>query len=497
MKLKHTLLALGAAAALGAAGSAHAIAFQGYYDDTPAGNKATGLEVRENGAGHALVLPYFNAQGNTKTDLNITNDDHSHGKAVRVHVRGAANGDILKSFTVLLAPYETWPLSIEPNGGAAPRISSSHPACVFTDGNGTRGRLNEPLSLDNLAPYISQSAKVRHAGEGYIEFITMADIKASATLDNIKSRDCGALNELVRAFPTDDAEPDAKAAGLTPPQGRLSGLWFVINQDNWTAYSGRMTAIRATGNTDYALAYINFFPQRSAAEIAAGSENEKLAWEWFFAGVEEEHGGIYGGIRAGGWSAVPNLAAMQLVDWVGTEKQISAIGKALNRSNEYENDFVSDPTGVVPMLTDWVMSNPLQRYYAYVDYGKSAAEAKVVEADYSGYERYDMKGSLKDTKDMGPMLCGSADMAFRSREGKASTDSRFEFCGATWTVGFASKSVMDASVGRVVHTPPFAAGWARVDTYGYNNAALLGFGAFSAKNEASGISYPSTWPHKH
>ena len=492
MKLKHSLLALGAAAALGVAGSAHAATFFGYYADTSASNKATGLEVRDGGSGDMLVVPYFNAQGKTQTALHITNQD-SVGKVVRVHVRGAANGDILKSFTVLLGAHDTWTFTIDPVAGAAPQLNSAHPACVFTDTNGATGKLGEPLSLDNLAPYISAAAKIQHAGEGYIEIINMAEVVSGSTMDAINKRNCGALNALVRDFEP-SKEADVKATGLVPTFGGLSGIWYLINQDTWTAYSGRMTAIRASdGAGKGRLAQIRFFPQRTTAEVLeGGTDGEKLTLAFMSLGSAERP--FTATMDTGGWSALPDLSMPISDAFAMPQEQITAIGKAVNLKKDIVNDFASLPTGAVPMFTDWIMSNPLQRYYAGVDYGKSAAEAKVVKSDYgSGVTLYGADGSTMENTDIGPVVCQKAELSIRDRAGTVKQEKNLEPCGAVWTLGFASQSPVAASVGRIVLTPPAAAGWANLEYDG--DPVALGFAAFSAKNKDTGISYPTTWPH--
>lgn len=489
MKFKHTLLALGAAAALGAAGSAHAVTYVGY----PGGglHKATGLEVRESGSGTMLVVPYFNAQKETKTAMHVRTGSLS--TIVRVHVRSAANGDILKSFTLMLAPNDTWTAEIVSEAGAAPRIYSRHPACVFTGGNGASGKLDEPLELDNLAPYISQAAKIQHAGEGYVEFISMADVGFGYAADNdIKKRNCGALNALVRDYePT--AEADVTALGLWSSNSFLSGIWYLINQDAWTAYSGRMIAI---GPKHPETAQIRFFPQRTTAEVVAGGntgEQTTLAFMTLATAASPSTVAM----ETGGWSALPDLSTPVSDAFATPQKQITAIGKVLYGAAN--NDFVSDPSGSAsggtPMFTDWVMSNPLQRYYAGVEYGKSAAEAKVVTTDYGSDKRYAWSGTLKNTGAMGPAVCGHASLGLYSREGKETPAPQLEPCGAVWTLGFDKTSPMFASVGRIVQTPPSVDGSAIVGYVTGNAPILFGFAAFSAKNGATRVSYPTTWPH--
>ena len=213
--MKHSILAL--AAALGMAGSAHAFVYLGHANFLA---NADSIRVLPGGEGHSLIMPYFNAQGTTVTSLSLLNSDGSVAKAVKVHVRGAANGDSLQDFTVLLAPNDVWTAIISKGSDGVPRISSSDASCVLTNDGGT-SKPTMTLSLDNLAPYLSDAARKTHAGEGLLEFITMTDIDASpsssALLDAIKARDCtGAqIGQLLSSKTL--SQDEAELLGLRPP----------------------------------------------------------------------------------------------------------------------------------------------------------------------------------------------------------------------------------------------------------------------------------------
>jgi len=85
--MKKNVLAMSVAAALlGATGAANAIT-------TVGGGDATGTVLNPNGTGHILMVPYFSAQGDNATLLNLVNTDVTNGKAVKVRFRGARNSD--------------------------------------------------------------------------------------------------------------------------------------------------------------------------------------------------------------------------------------------------------------------------------------------------------------------------------------------------------------------------------------------------------------------
>ena len=516
MKLKPTLLALGAAAALGAASSAHALT---YFGQGASGVTGTQVRVQPNGIGHALIMPYFNVQGDaeggTETLFNISNSDSTNGKAVRLLIRGAANGDYLLASTVLLAPGDVWTAKIA-RGLHGPIMMSSDKSCGFTtlyqSGPSPDGLLNR----EYVVPYLSKEAEDTHEGEGYIEFVNMADIVPGATLDDVKSRNCTALwDKLTGDYaPVDQAA--ATAAGLEGSTGGISGIWYLINHANWTTYGGAMTAIRV--EDDYgnnARSYVLFSSQIHGA--IAGKVPSSWAGQfkycpmgWSPCPLEVNRKGLSAdALGVVGWKQVPDLSTPLIPAFDTPEKQVEAIADQMMRS-AIVNDYVSDPNptgaGAVPMLTDWVISHPLRRYYGAVDYGNSAGEA-AIKYNEAISRRYSL--TLVNSPDMGSVACqGGPNPAFSGpsqnggsfiiydREGIRTSDGQMgigQNCGSVFTLGFAEKSPMHATVGRVVKTPPTAAGWMRWDI---GAQPVTGFAAFSSRNLESKITYPVTWPHR-
>lgn len=64
---------------------------------------ATDLVFAEGGIGHALLVPYFNAQNGNMTVMHVVNTDTSNGKAVKVRFRGALNSDDILDFQVFMS----------------------------------------------------------------------------------------------------------------------------------------------------------------------------------------------------------------------------------------------------------------------------------------------------------------------------------------------------------------------------------------------------------
>jgi len=82
---------------------------------------ATNLEVTRAGVGHALIVPYFNAQNGNMTVLHVTNTDQVNGKVAKVRFRSASNSDDLLDFQVFLSPGDVWTAAVTADATVWPR----------------------------------------------------------------------------------------------------------------------------------------------------------------------------------------------------------------------------------------------------------------------------------------------------------------------------------------------------------------------------------------
>ncbi len=130
--MKKSILALGAAAALGGlgfAGSAHALAV--FAAGTTPASTATTLELNPGGTGHYLFTPYFSAQGTIGSMWSITNTDATNGKAVKVRFRSASNSDDVLDFTVFLSPLDVWTAGISQAADGTALITTADKSCTL------------------------------------------------------------------------------------------------------------------------------------------------------------------------------------------------------------------------------------------------------------------------------------------------------------------------------------------------------------------------------
>ena len=557
--MKKSILALSAAAALGGlgfAGSAHAIAWFGAGGARAATAAAT--ELAAGNIGHYLFTPYYSVQGNMNTLLNITNTDMVNGKAVKVRFRGAANSDDVLDFTVFLSPGDVWTASLTQGADGRAQITSPDSSCTLPPQSDWPGH----FSSQRLASYLSADAKDAHTREGYVEVLNMADIPplllsaaTAATIGPTAGLAAGKTNPVFTAIKHVSGKApctagafdgllegrlaasgaEAEGYGLAVPSGGLMGSWAVLSQNQLAVYGSAQTAVMATAatatnvpagpagapsNTTAQLpGLIAFAPQLNAGMEGAALDNiAKYTADPLLAG---------GKIQPL-WFDLPDMSTPLTTTNAGNPvAQAETLSIQLSKPAIY-NDYIAS-AGVVPMETDWVVSQPTRRYHAAVDYGTSLTTSAILwnasmaqvptapptaahvtgTAPASTANRYGVL-TLRRDLELGPYACVTAGFAAADREEKfTSAGSSFSpgvtspNCGEVFTVSFNSSTskVLQAKVANSGVTAPGQAGWAKLTLGGGSTTYLpvVGFAATSMKNtrtDGSGGNYGMTIPHR-
>lgn len=523
--MKKSILALGAAVAVGGfgfAGAAHAVAYFGAgatFTHTTAA-AATQLALNAGGTGHMLYTPYYSAQGAVGTLLNITNTDTVNGKAVKVRFRGAANSDDVLDFTVLLSPGDVWTASLVQDAATGlPLLTTGDNSCTLP----AIPAAGVPFNPGRLPDYLSAEARVNHTREGYVEFLNMADIPPSTVADSLYKNikhvngvpgNCagGGVSNLVTTNVLDAT--GMEAAGLWAPTGGLMGSWAVMNQNELAVYGGAMTAVQAqtaAGANGYG--NIIFSPQSDAAvgTPAGLPAVAHLTADPLLHGLGEAY-------LEPLWYDLPDMSTPLVAAPALGAPQLQVKNMDIARG-VVVNEYVADANGAVPMMTDWVVSQPTRRYYAAVDYSTSATNAKIVynnsmggavafannvtAAPASSDNAYGVL-RLNQVANMGPYACITAAVGTTDREESTiSAGAAFSpgvtsrMCGEVFTLSFGGSSVLSASVSNVaVANAAGKSGWGRLTLSGGAELPIVGFAATSMKNAAAGGNYGLTLPYR-
>ena len=527
--MKKSILSLSAAVALGGlgfAGAANAIAV---FDTDGATAVATILHPA--GTGHQLFTPYYTAQGNMATLINLVNTDAVNGKAVKVRFRGASNSDDVLDFTLFLSPGDVWSGMVSQNADGRAQIITPDKSCTIPDASAFPGVFSD-LRLPSYATAEVKSALTR---EGYVEVLNMADVPpnlalaggAAGTTANplftATKHVAGVAPCTPAAFapllttnivPAGDGATagTARALGLNNPTGGLMGSWTIYQQDAQGAYSGDQTAlVMAVGGSVYnglflaGPANFAFAPQIGAAidrnVLAANANGYVTALDIVTADpmlASAAPPAAAAPIPAL-WFDLPDMSTP--LSGTAAAPQADAISAALAKPN-VANEYIATAAGAaVPFVTDWVVAQPTRRYHAAVNYASSSATAAIVNGNVATYYG-DL--SLRQT-DYGPQACRDFALGTFDREegskvasGGFSPGTTFPYCGEVFVAQFGATSALQAAitVRNVNGVLAGQAGWGSLRTGVTSGLPVVGFAAIQFKNVDGGINYDATLPHR-
>lgn len=386
--MRKNLLALCAAAAVsGIAGNA--VAMQA----APTGGAVTQVQVnRLNHIGHNLVLPYYTAQGDNATLISLTNNDLTNGKAVKVRFRGAANSDDVLDFSVYLSPGDIWTAAISKNADGLASLRTNDNSCTQPSIKG----LDIPFSTLRVDSGVTAgTARNAQTLEGYVEFITMANIPpthvaatgalaASGSIPALAAAAAGATNPLFTAtkhvsgtapctaatFQQLERNPanngEANSVGLYVPTAGISANGIVLNTKNTTAWSGPATAFIGFDATSTAVAgNLVFWPQL-ATNLEAGSAaiiGNLTADPLLIQGAGSAVGTA--NLVYPQWLDLPDLSTPIGTAATATAQAIEISGRLA--ATRVRNEFITSSS--VAAATDWLFSMPTRRFATVYNYG--------------------------------------------------------------------------------------------------------------------------------
>ena len=572
--MKKNVLALSIAAmigGLGFAGAASAAVITGGGTGAPNATEiaatsglmsprtATGLAVSEGGVGHALVVPYYNAQNGNMTVIHLTNTDTVNGKLVKVRFRSAANSDDVLDFQVFMSPGDVWTSAVTAGADGVATLTTADNTCTVP--HLAKGQA-QAFVQTRLPSYADAATKANLTREGYVEIFNMADITdvrawtadgtASATgtqrsplYNAVKHVNgvapCSTLNTTARTLVDNIAtsaltENEAAKNGLQTPTTGLMGDWYIINVPQTTTFSGAATAIQATGATNARGNFVHF-PQLSTAAVTVTADANNLTADPLFRTTE---------VLTNANVAPTTVPALSLLNFdlpdmstpyfaaataaAAPLAQAQALANALrvtSITNQYAND------AGISAKTDWVFSMPTRRYNVAANYAAVTSAANAAagtgSAQYRYFSDFGTTGHADDqfypagagplgagntTVDAAGNICVIADgQRFFDREETTGGNTpvfspgiagRVEFCGEVSVLAFrdTGTSVLGASVARnTVTTGSYENGWAVLNTTnGGKGLPILGSAFIKLENPSASAgragTYGITWPHR-
>ena len=357
---------------------------------------ATALAVTAGGVGHALVVPYFNAQNGNMTVLHITNTDQTNGKVAKVRFRSASNSDDLLDFQVFLSPGDVWTAAVTADANGLAQITTADNTCTVPAL--TTQSFNN--STSRLPGYLTEAQRTALTREGYVEVFNVADITALKSFDTNGALNaagpnrsplytatkhvsgvapCSVAGSTARstlnaaAIADYTTEAQVAAAGLDSPTGGLMGDWYIINVPQTTVFSGAATAIAATVGAGGANGVGNFrhFAQLGNCLVTGSADgaNGVTADPLFrSANVFDATGAVVAA------AALPMLnydAPDMSTPFFGAATSANTLAQATNlltalAVKSVTNQYALDAS--ITAKTDWVFSMPARRYNVAANY---------------------------------------------------------------------------------------------------------------------------------
>ncbi len=363
---------------------------------------ATALEVTRAGVGHALVVPYFNAQNGNMTVLHVTNTDQANGKVAKVRFRSASNSDDLLDFQVFLSPGDVWTAAVVADANGLAQIVTADNTCTVPAlASGVPQSFNN--STARLPGYLTETQRNALTREGYVEIFAVADItnvKAwdaagnatattnfsplyTATKHSGGVAPCSVAGSASRTllntiaisdFANNAAGQDAAAkAGLQTSTGGLMGDWYIINVPQTTTFSGAATAVVANTGVGTAPARANFmhFAQLGNPLVTLNADGANgVTADPLFRNVN-----VFDATGASvATAALPmlNYDAPDLsTPFIGAASSVAALTQARNllgalSVRSITNQYALDAS--ITAKTDWLFSMPARRYNVAANY---------------------------------------------------------------------------------------------------------------------------------
>ncbi|WP_234387373.1 hypothetical protein [Paracidovorax avenae] len=359
--------------------------------------------------------------------MHLVNTDPDNGKAIKLRLRGAANGDSLLSMTVL------------------------------------------------LNPALSQAERANQTREGTVEAILTADIPTQyrlgtdgsfesplwKALNPLYKRDCNAPALDATTLQDIGDEATAAALGFATPSGGISGTWYIIDVPGATTFSSAMTALEAVNAAGQPARgnYMQFPATAQAIDQPERYTSDPLLVSAMLSGRVKSVDGVVSEPTA---AAVVQARAYDFPD-LSTPFRLPAspanaartayeVSRALT-ATAISNQFSVEKS--ISAQTDWVFSMPTTRYSVGMDYTTRQPTYSAVPPAGEGPQYVHSQNTTVQTN----RVCfGSVTFYDYTRAGKRGIGNTVDtkFCGAATVVPIHQRaltntftpSMLSASVAR-------------------------------------------------
>lgn len=321
-------------------------------------NASAQVAVSDNGAGSAVVVPYYTVNEGWRTLLNVTNTT-GNSLAIKVRLHESRNSRDVLDFNVTLSPYDVWTAFIQESASGGAILHTEDTSCTIPENIRTNGAEASPVAYSDseewpvpsgveydFSDHTGTNGDITRLKEGYVEILVMGEAEGEGAEDTTpywaKHQDDG--------IPRDCSEVH-NAFAPTVDFGDLDGA---IDPTGQPAAAGHYGAIDSP----------------TPLKVNASLVNREQGTA---AGIESLHISGFGvgenliTAQAFPWFLEPTLASSEgLWTLSGLADLDAEIG-----TNKIMNEWATNPdTGA---FTEWVVTFPTKRFYVDRDDHPQAA----------------------------------------------------------------------------------------------------------------------------
>lgn len=497
--MKKSILALSIAAAIGGLGFAGGALAITTADVT--GAVADDLNFTNTGIGHSLLVPYYTAQTQHATLINIVNSDTLNGKAVKVRFRGASNSDDVYDFQLFLSPGDVWAANISQDTATGlAKLTTIDKSCTKP------ANVNGTFVTARLKSSWTAAVKAQNTREGYVEIFNMADVPPGTALFTAIKHVSGVppcSGSAWTYLDTDRSYGGYIENGLANPTAGLFGNWTIINVNNASAWGAAIPALLASAPVQStppsrtpSTGRIVYFPQTPVAEASPA----------LFTADPLMAPASGTAVLAAMLYDLPDMSTPYLTFAVTPTPheqamQLSASIAATTVANEY----LTDPS--INATTDWVFSMPTRRYSVAMDYASGTRvfnnsaptyftpDSTTVVGDQICVKNVTTK--VWDREENSPLA--PSDVVISPNTPTASV----VFCGETSILtvnnpGATQSGVLNGTVAvKDIQTSTYKDGWIRLYTPGATGVGLPILGGAFVRATSGASTFGANWDHHY
>ena len=335
------------------------------------------MYINERGTGETLIYPWYSAQNDNNTLINIANTTDGH-KAVKVRVLEAENSQEVIDFNLYLSPKDHFSFAISATDGGGAKLATGDNSCTVPaiPAEGVEFRslkyATDKQVTDPAAATDYDNTGIGRTQVGYIEVIEMGQLDPDSPV--IIDKTAGSTTNAAAAITHDADGMPANCQILVDAWSNITGtdgVWLA--ESKTTDLTGDSEFMRTwQGGGLYGYATVINVPTGAAFGYDAVAVADHVATGATGSDMHYQPGDIrpnFGDLALDTAAIINVDGAAVTLDFDGdypaeSTERVQALNATIMASEIY-NDYVTDTT--IGATTDWLLTFPTKAFHVNAD----------------------------------------------------------------------------------------------------------------------------------